>query len=172
MGKPLFPGKNVVHQLDLMTDLLGTPSLDTISRVLIFLLNEVHWVSTHLKQGPVVMSTLLLWCYTGEEWEGKEVLNKHEEKATHSVCTEIPKCRSFVSEVVGEASCFWSKRPANCWRGAFQLPYWLTISNLEFSASWLFSLSNNRVSCIWGFYWSESLNYSCILESGTCWSIF
>ncbi|KAJ6352501.1 hypothetical protein OIU76_001687 [Salix suchowensis] len=31
-GKPLFPGKNVVHQLDLMTDLLGTPSLDTISR--------------------------------------------------------------------------------------------------------------------------------------------
>lgn len=34
IGKPLFPGKNVVHQLDLMTDLLGTPSLDTISRVL------------------------------------------------------------------------------------------------------------------------------------------
>ncbi|CAH8389811.1 unnamed protein product [Eruca vesicaria subsp. sativa] len=33
MGRPLFPGKNVVHQLDLMTDLLGTPSLDTISRV-------------------------------------------------------------------------------------------------------------------------------------------
>ncbi|XP_074574658.1 mitogen-activated protein kinase 10-like isoform X2 [Curcuma longa] len=32
-GKPLFPGKNVVHQLDLMTDLLGIPSLDTISRV-------------------------------------------------------------------------------------------------------------------------------------------
>ncbi|RWR89081.1 mitogen-activated protein kinase 10-like protein [Cinnamomum micranthum f. kanehirae] len=32
-GKPLFPGKNVVHQLDLMTDLLGTPSIDTISRV-------------------------------------------------------------------------------------------------------------------------------------------
>ncbi|KAH1211509.1 Mitogen-activated protein kinase 20 [Glycine max] len=33
IGKPLFPGKNVVHQLDLMTDLLGTPSLDTISKV-------------------------------------------------------------------------------------------------------------------------------------------
>ncbi|XP_075498021.1 mitogen-activated protein kinase 20-like isoform X2 [Primulina tabacum] len=32
-GKPLFPGKNVVHQLDLITDLLGTPSMDTISRV-------------------------------------------------------------------------------------------------------------------------------------------
>ncbi|XP_062180422.1 mitogen-activated protein kinase 7-like isoform X1 [Phragmites australis] len=32
-GKPLFPGKNVVHQLDLMTDLLGTPSTDTISRI-------------------------------------------------------------------------------------------------------------------------------------------
>lgn len=33
MGKPLFPGKSVVHQLELITDLLGTPSSDTISRV-------------------------------------------------------------------------------------------------------------------------------------------
>ncbi|GLJ31887.1 hypothetical protein SUGI_0641630 [Cryptomeria japonica] len=32
-GKPLFPGKNVVHQLDLMTDLFGTPSMEAISRV-------------------------------------------------------------------------------------------------------------------------------------------
>ncbi|GKV04209.1 hypothetical protein SLEP1_g16401 [Rubroshorea leprosula] len=32
-GKPLFPGKSVVHQLDLITDLLGTPSLETISGV-------------------------------------------------------------------------------------------------------------------------------------------
>ncbi|KAK1421059.1 hypothetical protein QVD17_23135 [Tagetes erecta] len=32
-GKPLFPGKNVVHQLDLMTDLLGTPPPETISRI-------------------------------------------------------------------------------------------------------------------------------------------
>ncbi|GMH27432.1 hypothetical protein Nepgr_029275 [Nepenthes gracilis] len=31
--KPLFPGKNVAHQLDLMTDLLGTPSADCISRI-------------------------------------------------------------------------------------------------------------------------------------------
>jgi serine/threonine protein kinase len=32
-GKPLFPGKNVVHQLDIITDLLGTPSPEAISRV-------------------------------------------------------------------------------------------------------------------------------------------
>ncbi|XP_021752699.1 mitogen-activated protein kinase 15-like [Chenopodium quinoa] len=32
-GKPLFPGKNVVHQLDLMTELLGTPSPDAIARI-------------------------------------------------------------------------------------------------------------------------------------------
>ncbi|KAL9233084.1 hypothetical protein vseg_008122 [Gypsophila vaccaria] len=32
-GKPLFPGKNVVHQLDLMTDLLGTPSAEAIARI-------------------------------------------------------------------------------------------------------------------------------------------
>ncbi|KAG5532197.1 hypothetical protein RHGRI_026730 [Rhododendron griersonianum] len=32
-GKPLFPGKNVVQQLDLMTDLLGTPSSESIARI-------------------------------------------------------------------------------------------------------------------------------------------
>ncbi|KAL4280417.1 hypothetical protein GQ457_03G010060 [Hibiscus cannabinus] len=31
-GKPLFPGRNVVDQLDLVTDLLGTPSAETIAR--------------------------------------------------------------------------------------------------------------------------------------------
>ncbi|KAL6500038.1 Mitogen-activated protein kinase 9 [Orobanche gracilis] len=33
-SKPLFPGKNVVHQLDLITDLLGSPSAEAISRVI------------------------------------------------------------------------------------------------------------------------------------------
>ena len=32
-GKPLFPGKNVVHQLDLITDLLGTPPPESITKV-------------------------------------------------------------------------------------------------------------------------------------------
>ncbi|KAK7291377.1 hypothetical protein RIF29_06465 [Crotalaria pallida] len=32
-GKPLFPGKNVVHQLDLMTDLLGTPPAESFSKI-------------------------------------------------------------------------------------------------------------------------------------------
>ncbi|CAK9185588.1 unnamed protein product [Ilex paraguariensis] len=32
-GKPLFPGKNVVHQLDIMTDFLGTPSPESIARI-------------------------------------------------------------------------------------------------------------------------------------------
>ena len=33
LGKPLFPGKNVVHQLELITDLLGTPSPEVIVKV-------------------------------------------------------------------------------------------------------------------------------------------
>jgi hypothetical protein len=32
-GKPLFPGRNVVHQLELITDLLGTPSPEIIAKV-------------------------------------------------------------------------------------------------------------------------------------------
>ncbi|XP_057451084.1 mitogen-activated protein kinase 19-like [Lotus japonicus] len=32
-GKPLFPGKSVVHQLDLITDLLGRPSPEVIAGV-------------------------------------------------------------------------------------------------------------------------------------------
>ncbi|KAG5531237.1 hypothetical protein RHGRI_026002 [Rhododendron griersonianum] len=33
-GKPLFPGENHVHQLDLITDLLGTPSPESIAKAL------------------------------------------------------------------------------------------------------------------------------------------
>ncbi|GMI65567.1 MAP kinase 19, ARABIDOPSIS THALIANA MAP KINASE 19 [Hibiscus trionum] len=33
MGKPLFPGKSVVHQLELITDLIGTPSPEIICGV-------------------------------------------------------------------------------------------------------------------------------------------
>jgi len=32
-GTPLFPGRNVVHQLDLITDLLGTPSMESLSQI-------------------------------------------------------------------------------------------------------------------------------------------
>ena len=32
-GRPLFPGRNVVHQLELITDLLGTPSAEEIAKV-------------------------------------------------------------------------------------------------------------------------------------------
>ncbi|KMZ59523.1 Mitogen-activated protein kinase 15 [Zostera marina] len=32
-GKPIFPGKNVVHQLDIMTDLLGTPPAKSVARI-------------------------------------------------------------------------------------------------------------------------------------------
>jgi serine/threonine protein kinase len=33
LGKPLFPGRNVVHQLELITDLLGTPAAEVIAKV-------------------------------------------------------------------------------------------------------------------------------------------
>jgi len=33
LGKPLFPGRNVVHQLELITELLGTPPAEVISKV-------------------------------------------------------------------------------------------------------------------------------------------
>lgn len=33
IGKPLFPGRNVVHQLELITELLGTPPPDVIGKV-------------------------------------------------------------------------------------------------------------------------------------------
>lgn len=33
LGKPLFAGRNVVHQLELITDLLGTPAPEVIAKV-------------------------------------------------------------------------------------------------------------------------------------------
>ncbi|TKY44793.1 Mitogen-activated protein kinase 9 [Spatholobus suberectus] len=53
-GKPLFPGKNVVHQLDLITDLLGTPPAETISRIR----NEKarRYLSSMRKKQPIPFS--------------------------------------------------------------------------------------------------------------------
>ncbi|KAL8265129.1 hypothetical protein R6Q59_023259 [Mikania micrantha] len=53
-GKPLFPGKNVVHQLDLMTDLLGTPSPEAIARIR----NEKarRYLSSMRKKNPIPFS--------------------------------------------------------------------------------------------------------------------
>ncbi|KAF8387988.1 hypothetical protein HHK36_026654 [Tetracentron sinense] len=53
-GKPLFPGKNVVHQLDLMTELLGTPSAEAIARVR----NEKarRYLSSMRKKKPIPLS--------------------------------------------------------------------------------------------------------------------
>lgn len=53
-GKPLFPGKNVVHQLDLMTDLLGTPSPEAIARIR----NEKarRYLSSMRKKRPIPFS--------------------------------------------------------------------------------------------------------------------
>ncbi|XP_051127737.1 mitogen-activated protein kinase 15-like isoform X2 [Andrographis paniculata] len=53
-GKPLFPGKNVVHQLDLMTDLLGTPPPETIARIR----NEKarRYLSSMRKKKPIPLS--------------------------------------------------------------------------------------------------------------------
>ncbi|XP_022959082.1 mitogen-activated protein kinase 15-like [Cucurbita moschata] len=53
-GKPIFPGKNVVHQLDLMTDFLGTPNAEAIARVR----NEKarRYLSSMRKKKPVPFS--------------------------------------------------------------------------------------------------------------------
>ncbi|XP_024025902.1 mitogen-activated protein kinase 15 [Morus notabilis] len=53
-GKALFPGKNVVHQLDLMTDMLGTPSAEAIARVR----NEKarRYLSSMRKKKPIPFS--------------------------------------------------------------------------------------------------------------------
>ncbi|KAL8161270.1 hypothetical protein V2J09_012759 [Rumex salicifolius] len=52
--KPLFPGKNVVHQLDIMTDFLGTPSADCLSKIR----NEKarRYLSNMKKKPPVPFS--------------------------------------------------------------------------------------------------------------------
>lgn len=51
-GKPLFPGKNVVHQLDLMTDLLGTPAPESIARVCYFIIVTV--LLSHYLNRPII----------------------------------------------------------------------------------------------------------------------
>jgi serine/threonine protein kinase len=54
-GKPLFPGRNVVHQLELITDLLGTPSAEEIAKVR----NEKarRFLSSMKPKAPVALHT-------------------------------------------------------------------------------------------------------------------
>ncbi|XP_009791183.1 mitogen-activated protein kinase 9-like [Nicotiana tabacum] len=53
-GKPLFPGKNAVHQLDVITDLLGSPSTEAISRIK----NEKarRYLSSMKRKAPISLS--------------------------------------------------------------------------------------------------------------------
>ncbi|KAJ0250474.1 Mitogen-activated protein kinase 18 [Hirschfeldia incana] len=54
IGKPLFPGKSISHQLELITDLLGTPKPETISGVR----NDKarKYLSEMKKKDPVIFS--------------------------------------------------------------------------------------------------------------------
>lgn len=63
-GRPLFPGRNVVHQLDLMTDFLGTPPAETISKVSLVLkfINSACCFCMSLQH--VGSSTQYLFCKT------------------------------------------------------------------------------------------------------------
>ena len=65
-GKPLFPGKNVVHQLDLMTDLLGTPSAESISKVCsLFTSETLHLISSIVLLSLIVFQALLCFRFLG-----------------------------------------------------------------------------------------------------------
>lgn len=73
-GKPLFPGKSIVHQLELITDLLGTPSADTVSGVQFlfpffssFYCSFEYLVRNHEAFGKVYLIFLLLWMQVRNE---------------------------------------------------------------------------------------------------------
>jgi hypothetical protein len=86
MQKPLFPGRNVVHQLELITDLLGTPSPESMAKVenekaRRFLLNmphkppvplEKHFVGVH----PTLVQLLgkMITFDPSERWSAAECL--------------------------------------------------------------------------------------------------
>ncbi|KAG6537185.1 hypothetical protein ZIOFF_002271 [Zingiber officinale] len=53
-GRPLFPGKNVVHQLDLMTDLLGTPSAESIARVVVVIVKKCSSQLANVEREPLI----------------------------------------------------------------------------------------------------------------------
>jgi hypothetical protein len=58
-GTPLFPGSNVVHQLDIITDLLGTPSSETLSRVCLQITHSP--MDKDSTSHPVFVTILLLF---------------------------------------------------------------------------------------------------------------
>ncbi|KAH0765104.1 hypothetical protein KY285_000975 [Solanum tuberosum] len=60
-GKPLFPGKDVVHQLYLTTDLLGTPPPETIAKIRFIDNTDPVGIDHNIAQlGPELASTLVI----------------------------------------------------------------------------------------------------------------
>uniref|UniRef100_A0A453N6K9 non-specific serine/threonine protein kinase n=1 Tax=Aegilops tauschii subsp. strangulata TaxID=200361 RepID=A0A453N6K9_AEGTS len=59
--KPLFPGTNVKHQLDLITDVLGTPSHETLSQVCLHIIHSR--VDTDFTVFLFFVSTILVAFY-------------------------------------------------------------------------------------------------------------
>ena len=60
LQRPLFPGRDVVHMLELITDLLGTPSPEAISKVSSADLRvlDPHGCTVDAAAGPCAMSPL------------------------------------------------------------------------------------------------------------------
>lgn len=159
-GKALFPGKNVVHQLDLMTDLLGTPSAEAIARVcLLWLTCSLHGfeyvIMHHFSVAcPHPFNDYFCWTvgiiWTGTQREGSEILEQHEEEEAHSLFPEVPKCRSTCTLFIRKNAGIWTQGSTYCWRGKIFMPLHLTFYNIYSLLRW----------------------HIVFMLSGSCWSIF
>ncbi|KAL5763297.1 hypothetical protein ACOSP7_019561 [Xanthoceras sorbifolium] len=80
-GRPLFPGKNVVHQLDLVTDLLGTPAAESIAAIR----NEKarRYLSSLRKKRPVPFSQKFPGALADPYFHG--LANLNEEPSTQPI---------------------------------------------------------------------------------------
>lgn len=117
MGKPLFPGKSVAHQLDLITDLLGTPSLETIAGVCLAcsfsLLIDSSILSLFIDKSfysfSFDYSSHFYWYCLGSEWEGQEILDRNEKEISSAVFTKVSQCGSYSHLLIAKAISIWSE---------------------------------------------------------------
>lgn len=126
-----------------MTDLLGTPSPEAVARVcflwfifpgvaMIVLWFTVFVFFYHsLSLFHIIVYIIFCWSIsiisTGAQWESSKIFKQHAEEETYSFLSEVSKCRSSCTSLVGKNVGIWTQGSTHCWRGKFFAPLSLTL---------------------------------------------
>lgn len=174
-GKPLFPGKNVVHQLDLITDLLGTPSMDTISRVWISYPCFFFWAFQLFHKWTYLILAMFFLCSSVQVRNDKarRYLTSMRKKQPIPFSQKFPNADPLALRLLEKLLAF-DPRNRPTAEEVCHVPFY------SFSFFFIEEKTDISRSCVWekDLFWEFLLSWSCSYlvfslckSPGTSWSI-